>query len=357
MATISIKNDKFSANLYKPLLKCSDEIFDSIVNKVKEKFNNVFTSQYHWDVTVEHSQASRNIILITLKYDDSIKGENNNIVTPATYLKKYVLNLNLIAKELSVPSDNLVFGKPEFPYCDMLSKLTVVIGDANDNIFNSSDSDSISKSLEKIENISDSYRIKVVPFPNAYGDCILTSSSKIYDINELENLYSKGTELTIKAIANEHYKFVEWRNGGKSIKENPYTFTVTEHATYNAMFDKESYIVALTEDVERTSANESVAYSIFEGDGMYKYQDTVTLIAKPINGFTFTGWYENDTRLSADLIYKFNIDHDMVIVGKFTDQPIDGDTTDVEEQNENNNQNNNGFSSDTDGQDSENGRE
>jgi hypothetical protein len=228
------------------------------------------------------------------------------------------LNLNLITKELSVPSDNLVFGKPEFPYCDMLSKLPQVIGTQNNNIF----TNDIDDYLETLQNISDSYKIKVISLSNDCGSCepieVETSSDMVYDIDEFENLYAKNAKLTIEATANEHYKFVEWRNGGKSIKENPYTFTVTEHATYNAMFDKENYIVSLV-------ANDPLAYSIFEGDGMYKYLDTVTLIAKPRAGYKFNGWFDdNDELLSKELTYKFNIENNMNITGKFTHpQPIE----------------------------------
>lgn len=62
--------------------------------------------------------------------------------------------------------------------------------------------------------------------------------------------YNYGQSCTITATANSGYKFVRWTKNGSQVSTNPsYSFTVTENATYTAVFEVEGppdYYIGLT---------------------------------------------------------------------------------------------------------------
>jgi hypothetical protein len=53
-----------------------------------------------------------------------------------------------------------------------------------------------------------------------------------------EGIYDHSTEVTIQAIPNEGYTFLQWSNG---IMDNPYTFVITDHIHLTASFVKDIY--------------------------------------------------------------------------------------------------------------------
>ena len=97
--------------------------------------------------------------------------------------------------------------------------------------------------------------------------------------------YDYGTEVTIEAIANEGYHFVQWSDGNT---ENPRTFTIIdsipENINLTAEFAINQYQVTLDSD-----GNGSVT-----GAGTYDYGTEVTIEAIANDGYRFVLWSDGN---------------------------------------------------------------
>lgn len=108
--------------------------------------------------------------------------------------------------------------------------------------------------------------------------------------------YEEGSEVTLKAIPNEGYKFVDWSDG---VTDNPYTFQVWSDTELSANFAPESYKVTymIGEDVIRTDVVE------------YGSALPEAPAAPEKEGHTFAGWSEHPETMPA---------HDLTITGSYT---------------------------------------
>ena len=102
--------------------------------------------------------------------------------------------------------------------------------------------------------------------------------------------FEEGQSTTITATAATNYKFVNWTKGGAAVStDNPYTFSVTETATYTANF------------VEKTKCTIDVTILDDEkmgtvtGVGSYYEGTEVTLTAKANGGYVFVKWGDEVT--------------------------------------------------------------
>ena len=59
-----------------------------------------------------------------------------------------------------------------------------------------------------------------------------------------------------------------------------------------------------------------------ENDGVYSYQETVTVKAEPDSDYYFAGWYDGETLLSKEKEYSFVIEEDMVLTPVFLLLPV-----------------------------------
>ena len=100
--------------------------------------------------------------------------------------------------------------------------------------------------------------------------------------------YEFGTEVTITAIPNEGYRFVSWNDGNTN---NPRTITVTEDATYIAIFEEGEEVIRYTITV--LSANESMG--TVSGGGEYEVGTEITITATPNEGYHFVTWNDGNT--------------------------------------------------------------
>ena len=97
--------------------------------------------------------------------------------------------------------------------------------------------------------------------------------------------YEYGTEVTLTAIANEGYHFVEWSDGSFA---NPHTVTVYgDDATYTALFEPYGYWVTANAD-DPTTGNVT-------GGDLYAYGSYVTLTANAAEGYHFVQWNDGNT--------------------------------------------------------------
>ena len=113
-------------------------------------------------------------------------------------------------------------------------------------------------------------------------------------------IYTNGTTCTLTATPNTGYNFVRWtKNGSQVSTSTSYSFTVTEDASYVAVFTLKSYII-------RPSANPTAGGTV-SGGGTYTHGSTCTLTATANTGYTFTNWTKNGTIVSTDASYSFTV--------------------------------------------------
>ena len=122
--------------------------------------------------------------------------------------------------------------------------------------------------------------------------------------------YNHGASCTLTATPNEGYNFVRWTKNGSQVSTNPsYCFTVTESASYVAVFSQNSYTISV-------SANPSASGTV-SGGGTYNYGSTCTLTATSATGYTFSNWTENGEVVSTEATYSFTVTGDRNLVSNF----------------------------------------
>ena len=122
--------------------------------------------------------------------------------------------------------------------------------------------------------------------------------------------YLGGTTCTLTATPKTGYRFVRWKKDGNEVSTSAsYSFTVTENASYVAVFSLKSYsIVAQANPMEG---------GIVDGGGTYNYGSTCTLTAMANTNYTFVNWTENGIEVSADSIYSFIVTRSRILVANF----------------------------------------
>lgn len=118
-------------------------------------------------------------------------------------------------------------------------------------------------------------------------------------VTELTNKYFANDEVSITATTEEGYTFIGWFNGGtKLTSELTCTFYMPEEsATYTAKWCK---IIAQSGNVDAGSVTGL-------DNGTYRVGDSVSVTATTKNGYTFIGWFDGETKLTSDLIYRFDM--------------------------------------------------
>ena len=121
-------------------------------------------------------------------------------------------------------------------------------------------------------------------FTDAYFTITTQSNNDTYGIVTGGGSYANGSNITLTAIANNGYHFVQWSDG---VTDNPRTITVNSNATYYAQFAINNYTInAVTSDVSMGSVT---------GGGIYTYLTQVTLQATPAQNHRFVQWNDGIT--------------------------------------------------------------
>ena len=105
-----------------------------------------------------------------------------------------------------------------------------------------------------------------------------------------DKTFNHGTDLTLKAIADEHYHFMGWTDGEKASERQ---LTIKSDTAFEAIFAIDSFkIEALAE-----------AGGTVTGAGVYPYGTEIKLVATPDtdNGFHFVNWSDGVTDTARQL--------------------------------------------------------
>lgn len=123
-------------------------------------------------------------------------------------------------------------------------------------------------------------------------------------------VYQHGENVTIEALPNENYSFINWTHNGTVVSSQAnYSFVPTQDMELVAHFSLDSYQVSL----EASPADGGT----FSGDGNYNPGSTATLQAIPNEGFDFINWTEDGTVVSDQEQYSFVVSQDRHLTANF----------------------------------------
>ncbi|MCM1555846.1 MAG: InlB B-repeat-containing protein [Bacteroides sp.] len=128
--------------------------------------------------------------------------------------------------------------------------------------------------------------------------------------------YVEGTEVTITAVPNEGYRFVNWTKAGGGLfsTEPTYTFTATENLELTANFEERP--AEFTVSVSVNEADWGTAS--ISGDGTYEENEEVTITAVPEDGYRFVNWTKEDGSVfSTKANYMFEVTESLALTANF----------------------------------------
>lgn len=149
----------------------------------------------------------------------------------------------------------------------------------------------------------------------------ITQNTPIYNIVLTANLAKGGTvegggnyelneEVTINAIENTGYHFVNWTENDTEVSANAtYTFTATSNRTLVANFEINSYTVTLSTNPEGAGT--------VTGGGTFEHDQNVSISATAQGEYKFLNWKENNEVISSSSSYSFTAAADRELVATF----------------------------------------
>lgn len=127
--------------------------------------------------------------------------------------------------------------------------------------------------------------------------------------------YPEGTTCTLTATPEPGYVFDIWYQDGYDYSLDPtISFTVTENASFEAVFAEALYYIS-------ASPNNSL-YGTVEGTGYYRFGDSCALIATPNSGYEFLKWTKDNVEVSTDEMYVFAVTEDAQYVAVFGEPSV-----------------------------------
>lgn len=165
---------------------------------------------------------------------------------------------------------------------------------------------------ESFENLCENFKINTKRTLNVYTE----GTGKV---NDYGYEWEDGDEVTLVATPDTDSRFIGWYDNDKLISNNPiYTFNIHVNTTLIAKFRK------LNDDSCLLVVHIS-GYGDVTGaeDQIFSIGDSVMLNANPSYNNEFLGWYIDNTLVSDNPFYSFEISNDTTIVAKFTSNEIE----------------------------------
>jgi hypothetical protein len=123
-------------------------------------------------------------------------------------------------------------------------------------------------------------------------------------------IVNHGDSVTVNAIANAGYSFLNWTEGNTVVSSTPsYSFTAGANRSLVANFTRLTYSIS-------TSASPIVGGST-SGGGIVNHGDSVTVNAIANAGYSFLNWTEGNTVVSTTPSYSFTAGANRSLVANF----------------------------------------
>ena len=141
--------------------------------------------------------------------------------------------------------------------------------------------------------------------------------------------YALNQSVLLSTSANTGFTFAGWHDGETLLSEQAeYSYTVTGNKTLTAKFSSVPilirYQLILESDPEEAAAT-------LTGAGSYNPDEQAALSTSANNGFSFAGWYDEETLLSEQAEYNYTVTGDKTLTAKFKyDISVEGSETDNE---------------------------
>ena len=127
----------------------------------------------------------------------------------------------------------------------------------------------------------------------------------------IEGALSIGETVTLTAVANYGYSFVNWTFNGVEVSTEPtYSFMITEAGDMVANFELDSFEITVTYT--------PLEGGVVTGEGLYEYGTTCTVTAEPGEGYSFMYWTEDGSIVSNNSSYSFQVTRDRDLVAYFS---------------------------------------
>ncbi|MBQ1733138.1 MAG: InlB B-repeat-containing protein, partial [Bacteroidales bacterium] len=123
--------------------------------------------------------------------------------------------------------------------------------------------------------------------------------------------YTYGTNVSLTAIANPGFAFVNWTDEDANVvsTNTTYQFAIDGNRTFVAHFEAEQYEITAT-------ANPTEGGSV-TGTGTFNYGQQVSLSATPNEGYQFVNWTENGSTVYTNANYSFTATTSRTLVANF----------------------------------------
>ncbi|GEM_PF-2445995 len=159
----------------------------------------------------------------------------------------------------------------------------------------------------------------VANFESREYEVELTASPEEGGNVEGAGTYEEGEEVTVTAVSNLGYLFVNWTEDGDEIStDEAYTFRIEDNRNLTANFEEDPdpdprYEVELSASPEEGGN--------VEGAGTYEEGDEITITATPNEGFLFVNWTEDGDEVTTDKAYTFQIEENRSLTANFEEDP------------------------------------
>lgn len=166
--------------------------------------------------------------------------------------------------------------------------------------------------------------------PEWYELTINIEGEGVVELDPAEPVYEEGTEVTLTAVPDEGYKFVEW-TGDVDGTDTTMEITMDADKDLTAHFQEEAETYDLTINIQG-EGNVTVEYNgeEMELDG-YEVMEIeegteVTLTAVPHEDWLFSEWDGTAEEDEEDRVISFTMEEDMEITANFEEDDDDDDT-------------------------------
>lgn len=126
--------------------------------------------------------------------------------------------------------------------------------------------------------------------------------------------YPAGTTVTVEALPNYGYRFVQWQDGETV---NPRTFVINSDMTFTATFAADNFTVTVT-------SNDPTMGTV-TGSGTYAYMTQINVVATPNDGYHFDHWEGADAinnRKAEAVTLPVTVDRDITLMAVFAEDEV-----------------------------------